>query len=319
MSVSKRALPLLLIALSWTAPAAFALIERTVERRFNPGTHAGVKVDVHQGAIAVSAAEDGEIHVVVKQSMDVSSDRDADRLLEALDLTLVQRDRQVIVRARDRKVVRWSWEQSPPVGLSYTIKVPPWCRLDLVTNDGPITITNLQGDLRIRTGKGAIFAGEIDGSVDAASLQGDVAVTACTKSLTLETGSGNILVGRSLGKARLKGAGGTLEIQSARATVQADADGADVKIAFAHPITEPSTLSATGGDVVISVDARSRCILDAQASRFGTVKTRELDLKIAEGEVGASKLVGHLNEGGPRITLRAGGGNIRINGVPSLP
>jgi hypothetical protein len=45
---------------------------------------------------------------------------------------------------------------------------------------------------------------------------------------------------------------------------------------------------------------------------------RELDLAVANGKSGESALTGMLNGGGPLIKIRASGGQVRLNSVPSL-
>jgi hypothetical protein len=298
---------------------AFALVERVQEKGFTVGAGAKLKVDTYHGMITVSPTDDPQIHVLIRKSMDVAKEEEADRLLADLELKIEQQENTVSVTARDRRAVRWTWQKWPAIPLVFEVKVPRACQLDLVTHDGAINVGDLRGDVRVKTFKGSVFLGQIDGAVDATSVRGDVAITACTQSLTLDARSGNVLVGRAEGMTRTRGIGGSMEIQTARGEIKADADGADLKVGFSHPLTRPADLRASGGDIIINLDPRSSCTLDANASRFGSIRVRELALKIAEGKIGDSHLLAQLNDGGPRLTLRSSGGSIRINGVTSLP
>jgi hypothetical protein len=166
----------------------------------------------------------------------------------------------------------------------------------------------------VRTGNGAIFIDAIDGAVRATSARGDVSVTACTGELTLIAKSGNVLVGRAGGLTKIAGANGTIEVQSSRGNLHVDADGADIKINFAHPLLESSELRAAGGDIDVAFDLRSACTLTAHSSKFGEVKVKDLPLTIASGKAGSSRVVATLNGGGPKMVIDSSGGNVRLIG-----
>lgn len=300
--------------LAFAVPAAPAAIERMVEKDFSVAPGAVLKIDACQGPIRVELSEDDRIHLLVRQSMDVADEAAADRRLEILDLQIEQADTLVTVKARYRRAVRWAWENWPPVALSFVVKVPRTCSLDLSTPEGDITIGNIDGAVKLRTASGTIFTGEVKGSLQAASLRGDVSVTACTGELVLIAKSGNILVGRAGGLTKLSGSGGLIEVQNARGKLEIDADGADIKVGFAHPCTESTELRASGGDIEAVFDTRSACTIRANSSRFGEVKLKNFPGTIESGKPGASRLVATLNGGGPLVKIDASGGNVRLTG-----
>jgi len=267
---------LCLLSLAGLAPTSRAAIERTLERSFIISAGSILKIDTCQGAIRVEPSADSQLHVLVTQSMAVESEADADRRLQDLDLQIEQTGSQVSVKARYRRAAHWIWQNWPPVALRYVIKVPRACSLNLVTAEGDINVSSLQGTLLARTGNGAIFAGEITGSVQATSTRGDVAVTACTGELTLIAKAGNVLVGRAGGLTKISAAGGTIEVQRARGNLNVEGDNADLKIGFVYPLTETAELHTAGGDIEVVFDPRSACTISARASAFGTVKSKNL-------------------------------------------
>jgi hypothetical protein len=93
-----------------------------------------------------------------------------------------------------------------------------------------------------------------------------------------------------------------------------DANGADIKAGFVHPLTESSELRASGGDIEAVFDPRSACTLSARASTFGAVKVKNLTLAIKSGKIGASSLAATLNGGGPKILINSSGGSVRLTG-----
>jgi len=291
-----------------------AAIERTVEKSFALPSGGVFKIDTCQGAIRVEPSSDKLVHVLIRQTMAVETEADADRRLKDLDLQFEAAATQVAVKARYRRAVRWAWENWPPVALAYVVKVPRACNLDLVTPEGDITVCSIDGVILARTGNGAIFTGEITGSVRATSLRGDVSVTACTGELTLIAKAGNVLVGRAGGLTKIEGSGGTIDVQSSRGNLHVDGDGSDIKIGFVHPLNESSVLRAAGGDIEVGFDRRSVFTLAASASMFGEVKVRNLPLAIESGKIGSSRLAGSLNGGGTKIAINASGGNVRLTG-----
>lgn len=302
---------MVLIGFAVALPAA---VERTVERSFPVATGALLKIDTCQGAIRIELSPDNQIHLLVREGMDVEDEAAADKRLKDLDLQIEQLDATVSVKARYLRAVRWAWDSWPPVTLSFVVKVPRACNLDLVTPEGDITIGNLDGTIKARTGAGAIFTGEIKGAIQTASLRGDVSVTACTGELNVTAKSGNVLVGRSGGLTKISGSGGLIEVQNARGNLRIDADGADIKVGFTHPCTESSELHAAGGDVEVVFDTRSACTIRANSSRFGQVKLNNFPGTIESGKAGSSRVIATLNGGGPLVKIDASGGNVRLTG-----
>lgn len=302
---------MVLVGLAVALPAA---VERTVEKSFPATNGASLKIDTCQGVIRVEASTDNQIHVLVRESMDVEDDAAADKRVQDLDLQIEQIDLLVSVKARYRRAMRWAWESWPPVALSYVVKVPRSCGLDLLTPEGDITIGNQNGAIKLRTGSGAIFTGEVNGTLQAFSMKGDVSVTACSGELAVTAKSGNIIVGRSGGITKLSGSGGLIEVQNARGNLQIDADGADIKVGFTHPCTESTELKAAGGDIEVIFDTRSACTIRADSSRFGQVKLKNFPGAIESGKAGSSHLIATLNGGGPLVKIDASGGSVRLTG-----
>ena len=302
------------MVLTGLAQVTRAAVERTVEKSFVVSAETTFKIDTCQGAIRIEPSVDNQLHLLVRQTMAVETEPEADQRLQDLDLQIEQDGAQIAVKARYRRVVRWAWENWPPVALAYVIKVPRACNLDLVTVEGDITVCAVDGTVLARTGSGAIFTGEINGVVRATSTRGDISVTSCTGELTLTAKAGNVLVGRAGGQTKIEASGGQIEIQNSRGNLQVDADGSDIKVGFVHPLTESADLRAAGGDIEAVFDPRNTCTLWARASTFGEVKVKDLPLTIESGKIGSSRVIATLNGGGPKITINASGGHVRLIG-----
>jgi hypothetical protein len=303
-----------LMVIVGVAPIARAAIERTVTKDFAVKAGAALKIDTCQGGIRIEPSADNQIHVLVRETIAAADEAEADRRIQVLDFKIEQSAAGVVLQARYRLHAHWFWQTWPSVGLSYVVKVPRACDLDLATPEGDITVGPVEGTVRLRVGTGTVFVGAVKGSVEAAVLRGDVAITACSGALTLVARVGNVLVGRAEGLTKINGSGGTIEIQNSRGNLHVDGDGADLKVGFAYPLTEPSELSAAGGDIEVAFDPRSTGMLSARASVFGAVKVKNLALKIESGKIGSSHIIATLNGGGPKILIAASGGNVRLSG-----
>ena len=143
-----------------------AAVERVIEKNFTASADARVKIDTCQGAIRIESSPDKQIHLLVRQTMAVESQTEADRRLQDLDLQIEQAAALISVKARYRRAVRWAWENWPPVALAFVVKVPRACNLDLITPEGDITVGSLEGNVVVRTGNGDAHSIENIGDKD---------------------------------------------------------------------------------------------------------------------------------------------------------
>jgi hypothetical protein len=315
----RRTLTTLLVAFVILVASARAVTDRVIEKTF--ATHAGaiVHADTFSGGIHVTASGDTKVHVSVRQTVAADDNEAARALLAELEIVLRQTNNWgVHLEVTPRRHMRWVWQNWSPAALAIEIAVPPRCRLELRTGEGAITVDSIAGNISATTASGTIFIGEIDGAIAAANGHGDISVTAATGGLSLTAKSGNILIGRSDGTATLAAVDGVIDVQAARGPVLARGDRSDITVGFVHPLREPSALETDGGDVTVCLDPRSGVSLDARSSKLGTVRIRNLEFTAAKGTPHKSAFVGTLNGGGPLVKIRAGGGNARINGVPSI-
>ena len=301
------------------ASDAFALIQRQVERRFEVPASASLKIDTFTGAVHISKGEANVIEVKVIELADVEMESAMDARLKNFDLSIEQKGAGVSILARYRKHLTWSWTGWPPLQLTYEIKVPAQCAIQVVTMDGGIVVGALQGNLDLANDSGPIFTGEINGDTKARSRVGDIALTACTGAITAHTRSGNVIVGRAFGRTELSSDGGYIELQRAAGEVIVRGSGTDAKVGFVSPIKQPATITTSGGEITLVMETSSTCTLDLHASIFGRVSVRNLAIAVTAGGDGHSTLAGAVNGGGPLISADANGGSILVRGLDPIP
>jgi hypothetical protein len=308
-----------LFALLIFSPPARAVMDRVVDQTFSVKTPVNISVETFSGGILVTTSDSPQLRVVVRQTVEAIDEKAAAQMLAKLELKLAQfPDGSVRLKIRPLHAVRWTWQNWSPAALSIEMSVPRDCQLDLRTEQGAVTVGAVRGVVSARTAVGALFIGEVEGDITATNLRGDIAVTACSGGMKLLSKNGNILVGRTAGRTELSTVDGVIEIQAARGAVIARGNRSDIKVTFAHPLLHPADLKADGGDIAVGFDARTAATLNLRASKFGSVRVRDLDLTTVTGKPGESALTGTLNGGGPLIKVRASGGQVRVNNVPSL-
>ncbi len=308
--------PVLLLCAA--APAARALVEHQVVKKFTPPTTGAVLlVDTFSGAITVTESDGDSVEVIVTEQCDEPDEAAAAAKFANLDLVLAQdRAGGVSMTATYRRKVTFTWEKWPPVVLAFVIKVPRRCDVDLRSQDGDITVGKLRGAIKATNETGKIFIGETEGAVTVRSRAGEIGITAGTGRLDVTTLTGNISIGRAPGGARLASDGGDIEVQQAGGDFRVDGNGSHVKVRFTHPLAHPAEVVTSGGSIIAIFDQRTAASVAATASVLNKVTVRGLvSAGVPDGET-RTRLTAKLNGGGPVVTLRAGGGQVLMRGEP---
>lgn len=293
--------------LAFGAASAQAKIHRTVEKTFAVQPGGELKVDTQGGNIEVKTSAEPTVHVVAKETIRASSDKQADDLLEDLDLTIEQDSGGVTASAKYKKHL---WGNNP-VEVSFTVTVPKQYAVNLRTSGGNVDVADLDGKVHARTSGGNVSLGKIGGEIDAGTSGGDVSLDDGAKDVKLGTSGGNIRVGHIGGSADLDTSGGDIAVKTVDNTLHASTSGGNVSAGIAGALKGDCDLSTSGGQVRVQVDKGVAFDLDASTSG-GDVRAEGLTITIDKGGVGKSRLSGKVNGGGPRLKLRSSGGDISI-------
>ena len=292
--------------------SAFAKIERVVEKTFTVQPGGTLKVETSGGGIAVESGAGDTVKVVAKEVIRADSDAEADALLKDLTLTIEQQGNDVVAKAKYASTpLDFHFGSWPPVQVSFVVTVPARYHSDLHTSGGSIKVGDLAGNVLARTSGGGIRIGQIDGTVDARTSGGDVRLDSCTGDTKLSTSGGGIRAERIVGKADLRTSGGGISVKLVENALQAQTSGGGVEAAIAGALKGDCLLSTSGGSVRVAVDKTAAFRLDA-ATSGGDVHAPGLTIRIENGGLGKSRLVGDVNGGGPLLKLRTSGGGIDV-------
>ncbi len=258
------------------ALSARADIERNLTRTYTVADGDKVIVHVPRGSITVEVTPGDEVSLHVRQTVDVDSEAEADKLLAAFDFLTDYRDHTVNLTIRAPKSSGWlkSWRMRDNVKFKTELTVPAGVSLDLDTAGGKIIVN-----------------GAINGDLKADTSGGSISVTGGAGKVNLDTSGGSIRVARALGN------------------VRADTSGGSIRIDYVGPNATDINADTSGGSITIGVDPAGNWDLDADTSG-GRVSVDDLNLSSAKLERTSAK--GRINAGGNRLRADTSGGSITI-------
>src|SRR5271165_4801426 len=256
-----------------------------VTKTFTVNGHAKVRVQTDDGAVRVSTGDIKQVEIRVVYS-GYKLDRD-------LHVTTAQNGDSVEVEAKTGNRWNFNWG-SRHAELRVELHMPKDADLDVTAGDGSVEATSIYGALAIRTGDGSISIqdakGDIrlragDGSIEGRGLDGKVDAT---------TGDGHI---------NLEGRFDSLSIRSGDGSVTARANnGSKVEGTW--------NIHTGDGSVDLELPGEIRANIDA-STHDGHIS---LDIPVTvEGTFSSSRINGKMNGGGSPIIVRTGDGSIHLN------
>jgi hypothetical protein len=304
---------LLLLVTALAAPLALsAKITRTVEKTFTVQPGGSLKAATQGGNITIQTSDSPQVHIVAREVITASTEKEADEILTKLVLTFEQAGNDITAESKYEKRSAGSWFGNwPPVSVSFTITVPKNFNLNLNTSGGDIAVASVAGNVRARTSGGDLKFARVDGDIDAGTSGGNVVLQEGTARAKLTTSGGDIEVDRAGGPTEVSTSGGNVILRSVAQLTSATTSGGDVRAVITEPLKQDTLLSTSGGQVDVQVVKGAGFQLDASTSG-GDVNATGLTITIEKGGSGKSRLAGAVNGGGPRLKLRSSGGNIRI-------
>jgi hypothetical protein len=258
-----------------SALVSSASIDRSIEKSFPTQPGATAVVDVSGASITVKVGDSGRIDLKVEQLVNVSTEAEADAVLENYEIT-ADIDGNTVRFISKSKRKGWSWSDMGGSKLRQKVilTVPADTQLNLDTSGGSIRIE-----------------GEIAGNVRADTSGGSIDVSGGSGDLNLDTSGGSISVGRALGKLR------------------ADTSGGSIHVDYVGPNASDVNCDTSGGSIHIGVDPSGNFDLNADTSG-GRVTVEGLAIDIHKKD--RTHVSGKVNAGGARLRADTSGGSISI-------
>ena len=176
--------------------------------------------------------------------------------------------------------------------ISISVLVPPELDLDVVSGDGGVELADLRGHLDVRTGDGHVAATNLRGETSLRTGDGGIEAVGIEGRFSGQTGDGRV---------RVEGRFESLFVHSGDGPVTVVVDrGSEVSGEW--------RLTSGDGPLVLQLPRDLRADLEASTGD-GHIST---DLPITVSGTLNRAIHGHLNGGGPPITVHTGDGSIRI-------
>lgn len=211
--------------------------------------------------------------------------------------------------------------------MEYRVTVPQKFNAEVETSGGPISVSDLQGEVNARTSGGSLNFKSIDGPVNGRTSGGSITlaggkgramvhtsggsirITEVAGDVDASTSGGPISIERASGRVKAHTSGGGIEIREAMGAIDASTSGGGVTASLAAQPKDECRLNTSGGSINVSLGKDIHMDLDASTSG-GRVWT---DFAVpASGDRHQRELRAPLNGGGPLLYLRTSGGGISV-------
>jgi hypothetical protein len=211
--------------------------------------------------------------------------------------------------------------------VEYRVTAPEKFDADVETSTGPISVSNLKGEVYARTSGGSLSFDGVEGGVNGQTSGGGVTVEGgkgkavvhtsggpirikeVAGDVDASTSGGPILIERNLGRVRARTSGGGIEIREAKGAIDASSSGGGVNASLAGQPKEECRLQTSGGSIEVSLSKDVHVTLDASSSGGGVWTNFAVD---GNDERHQGELRTRLNGGGPLLYLHTSGGRISV-------
>ena len=285
-----------LTAISLGAPACVvnvdheSYIERA-EKKFTVEKTAELHLYTFDGAVEVRSWDRPEVVVQIEKR---GQDKEA---VAKIEIISEQKGDKLLVDARHtakRGVVNFGVFHSPNARL--IANVPRQTNLVLRTGDGNVIVERVNGRTEIRTS---------DGSIQ---------MTETTGEMQVESDDGSIYLDDVSGRVEARTGDGTIKLSGTPTVVRARSDDGSIvlRVRNGAAMAEDWMVATGDGAITIELPDGFNAEIEADPSSDGRVRN---DLTLSSQTGGtreARALKGTLGQGGRRLTVRTGDGNIRL-------
>lgn len=178
-------------------------------------------------------------------------------------------------------------------GMEVDVWVPREADVDVRTEDGPVRLENLSGEISATTGDGRIEAQGIRGTVSLHTSDGRIEATGLEGALDARTSDGHIDVAGRFDKLALHTQDGAIAANARPGSRLASA----------------WTIESGDGRITLRIPVKLNALLDARTDD-GRIHV-QLPLRLDRGR-DSQRLSGQLNDGGPLLWVRSHDGSITL-------
>ena len=306
----------------------YASYRDTIEKSFKVREGGTLTIESDLGSIEVITHKENQVDIEIIREINVSSDREAERILDDLDISFDNRGDDVYIRAEfKRNRDRWFRNGNRRLRLEFNVIVPEIYNVDLQTSGGSISVDDLEGYVNAKTSGGSLKFGDIKGPVKGTTSGGSIQLTGSEGDSKLNTSGGGITIGdvngdieattsggsiridRAEGKVIANTSGGGIQVDEVMGDIDAHTSGGSISAYISEQPRGDCSLTTSGGGIIVKLAEDVKAYLDAKTSGGGV----QTDFPVTvRGKIKKNELQAAINGGGPRLYLRTSGGSIHI-------
>jgi len=185
------------------------------------------------------------------------------------------------------------WSRDHQGQVDFTVQIPAGMRVKAGSGNGDVRIAGAGAEVIASTGNGRVNVAGSSGEVHASTGNGDVTVQDASGPVEVSTGSGAV------------------RVVTATGPVSANSGNGDIDVSIGKLDRVPDMSFSTGnGQVRLTLPSGLGAELDASTGN-GNV-TSDFPITLRSGRLDPSRLRGTLGNGGGRLTISSGNGDIEI-------
>lgn len=317
-----------------------------INESFDVGEAGQLKLAAELGNIDIQTSQSNAIDVVVRRSAQLKVDKHAVDILKDFDISFEHQDHNLQINAKFKGSKRY-WEKiASRFDIHFEIRVPQRYDVNMQTENGDISVANVEGKVNansiggelqfenitgpvigytskgnvklmgckgnvyLRTTQGNIEVNEHIGAIDTMASKGHLLHTNVLGNISGQTSNGNIKLSHCKGGAEVKTTDGSIELET-DGTVAVKTSNGSIDAKIYGPLQGDSVLEATGGSISVSLIPEIDVKIDAKSSD-GKITTEFPVTMVVQGSLKIGQLQGYINDSGPLLTLRCVGGDINL-------
>lgn len=258
--------------------------QETIERRFEVGSPARLKLGNIRGSIEIHPGEAGVITVTAVKYFNSGNEEETEVKIEQ------DKDGKVFVKTEYNNSLTHWFGLNKPCKVEYTVHMPPESEVRASGVSSHIRVHGLQGIIDLNTVSGSLHVQELSGTLKFSTVSGSIKAEKLSGKLDAKTVSGSIRVAESqIPEAILNTVSGSIVLET--------------------PLAEgPYTFKSVSGGATLVVPAGTAC-----SARFHSVSGRmRTSLPVTEDHRRGSRGSMEIDGGGAEVSHHCVSGSLRI-------
>lgn len=246
----------------------------------------GLRVESKNDALELRGSDDGALHVRAEIVTYGSTEEKARADSESREI-VIEKGATTKIYTRYGEALRRGGGS-----INLTVEVPAGLSIEVVNNNGKVEITNVKGQLNVRTDNGGVHVLGLDGRLEVNTENGQITVSAVT---------GNVVTNTRNGQIRVENPGGD---------VQARTGNGNIELSSIAPLSKTYLLSSSSGSLDFRLPGGSDLAIEAK-TRNGIISGMNENTESEPTQLKSDSL--KLGNGKGRASLNTENGQIQVH------